>query len=181
VFAALSGEVRNSDEQESIIPLVVLSNALSDLDDGVPSGLFEVARKVGRRRDGFSVNMLKVSSAATVDLLHEQGRSIADSANLVAGWLDRAGARTALGHRITTDTVISWREQTRRMVKSKNETETFLCGAYHDLSSFSGKDLAQQDRLRADFVRHVKLYAPYLIRRRKNPDKSPGKLGHTRP
>jgi hypothetical protein len=175
VFAALSGEVRSPQERESIIPLIVLSNALSDLDDGIPSRLFKVARKVGRHKDGFGTGMLKVSSAVMVDLLHGQEKSICDSAKLVAAWLDKAGARTALGHRIAATTVLGWREEIRGMVRSRNKAHVFFSDAYHDLKrSFSGKNLTQQDQLRTEFVRHIRLFAPDLIRQRKIPNKPPG-------
>ncbi len=94
------------------IPLVAISTALSDLDDGIPTPLLEIKKKRGRKPESTGRAAVRGYAALSVDLLMETDLKLAEAAKRVAVVLNRTGVVHHGGgqKRIDPQTVINWRD-----------------------------------------------------------------------
>ena len=93
-------------------PLLAISLALNDADDGIPSPITEVKRRVGRKPDSSSRQGVRAMAALTLDLLMKTELPQTDAAKQVAHCMNDCGVTLhgGGGLRISAETVIAWRD-----------------------------------------------------------------------
>jgi hypothetical protein len=96
-------------------PLVALTAALADLDDGTTVPLLHTSRHTGKTADSTLRQGIRAVAAATVDLLMRAGLGRDEEMKLVAARLRKAGVArlSGRGRDITARTVRGWREDAR--------------------------------------------------------------------
>ncbi len=94
------------------IPLVAISTALSDLDDGIPTPLLDLKRKRGRKPESTGRKFVRRYAALSVDLIMKTDLKLGEAAKRVAVVLNRTGVVHHGGgqKRIDPQTVINWRD-----------------------------------------------------------------------
>ena len=107
-FLNASDEVRRDGLAD---PLLHLSVALSDLDDGIPSPVFHIERRVGRKPDSLVRIEVRAFSVFTVDSLMSAGLLLDKATKLVAKTLRKCGIeRHGKAGDIKAITIKKWRE-----------------------------------------------------------------------
>ena len=94
------------------VPLVSLSAALMDLDEGIKSPMLVPSKRPGRRSKSMRREGLRAITVLTLEFLRETGLTRKEAAKQVAAALNRAGVQPLGGRRrnITATTVINWRD-----------------------------------------------------------------------
>ena len=96
-------------------PLLNLVNALSHLDEGIPSVLFKFTRRRGQQAEDTHRAFIRIYAAATMELLMRSGLSLQEATKQVAQILDKEGLkRLQRKDAIEPTTVTYWREKLRR-------------------------------------------------------------------
>ncbi len=94
------------------VPLVSLSAALMDLDEGIKSPMLVPSKRPGRRSTSMRREGLRAVTVLALEHLRETGLTRKEAAKQVAAALNRAGVQPLGGRwrNITATTVINWRE-----------------------------------------------------------------------
>ena len=100
-------------EEHLTAPIVFVSIALLDLDDGISSPLLSAPRKLGRKPSSTNRKYTRAFAALTCDLLMKTGLSRYEAANLVAARLQQLGVVQhgggGLEKAVNHTTIINWR------------------------------------------------------------------------
>lgn len=144
-------------EQEGLAqPVLSVSVALTDADDGIPSQILHVKRKGGRKPESTGRKGVRAYSALTVDLLMKTGLTRREAAKRTAAKLKLFGVRKqgGGGPDITPETVLAWRDS----IKADLGT-TFAAEIYEEmlkrLPSADNSDSAAKSALRRDVLKRL--------------------------
>lgn len=115
-------------------PFLLLHNILGDLDNGIPSPLLCVKKRIGRPRDPSTHSMIQMEAAATVSLLMDLGSTKEQAIKSVAGVLEKSGFpfRQKANPRRT---VSYWRE---RLTDQNDKSYEPACYRYYYFKMKSG-------------------------------------------
>ena len=111
-------------------PLIAISNALTDLDEGAKQHPMLTPKKAsGGRPDITERQALRAEAAATMELAMQAGMGLEEAARMVAVHLQNRGVHIR-GHdqNLTWDTVKQWRDRLR-----SGDQEDFAAQYYRDL------------------------------------------------
>jgi hypothetical protein len=109
-----------------LAPLVSLTAALADLDNGIPTPLLTIVeQKAGRHPERTAQQAIRVYAAIAMDLLMKSGLPVKAAARRVAGRLDRLGVTTSFGRRVTPNTVKNWRDTISRQAGESPEADLY--------------------------------------------------------
>ena len=137
--------------------LIVLSNALGDLDDGVVAPMLRPAKLSGGPPETTARGGLRATAVVTLECLRKTGMSQTEAAKLVARELNRRGVRPLRGRRrgITAETVIYWRDDL-----SADHGTTFAAKVLSDMkSSVAVAPDAPPEEVRAELLQRLRFVA----------------------
>ena len=94
------------------VPLVALSSALTDLDDGIVSPMLETTRGLGRPSESSRRKGLRAIAVFILDLLRDTGLKQKEAAKQVADELNHCRVQPLGGgsKKFTATTVLNWRK-----------------------------------------------------------------------